>query len=364
MKLKKAESELAAIFHNTFQFIGTLSVDGKLTKINRSALDFIEQDETSVIGKPYWDIPWWQGDDIKARLKKAVHNCAKGEFCRFDAIYTKPNRNVHFIDFSLTPIFDEKGNVTFLLAEGRDMTEQKKVKEEKKKLEAMLHQSQKMEAMGKLAGGIAHDFNNILGAILGFAELVKGKLPPENPSMEMQNQIINAAIRARDLVQQILLFSRQSKQEMKPLQPELVIKEAIKLLRSTIPATIEIKQDIPNGLGAILADPTQIHQIIMNLCTNAYHAMKETGGVIGISLSEKKILNNEYLFSELTLDPGSYLFLEISDTGHGMDKTTLEKVFDPYFTTKGTGEGTGLGLSVVHGIVKNCDLCGWLKQPA
>jgi PAS domain S-box-containing protein len=478
--LKKAERKLAAIFHNTYQFIGTLSVDGKLTKINRSALDFIGQDETAVIGKPYWDTPWWQEDDTKARLKKAIHNCAKGEFSRFEATFTRPNRNKHFIDFSLTPIFDEKGEVTFLLAEGRDMTEQikaknnlikeknfsenlikslpglfflykqqgsrflltkwnrqhetllsytsdelhhaditsffqkqdlpdindvltrllltghgsaelnvkdkngnlipvlfisrsfkqsedtfiigtgielteqKQAKEEKEKLEAMLQRSQKMEAIGTLAGGIAHDFNNILGAILGYAELVKTKLSPDHPAMGMQNQIVNAAIRAKDLVQQILLFSRQSKQEMKPLQPDVVIKEAIELLRSTIPATIEIKQDIPNGLGAILADSTQIHQIIMNLCTNAYHAMKEKGGIIGIRLSEKKILPDEYLFSELTPPPGSYLFLEISDTGHGMDKATLEKVFDPYFTTKKTGEGTGLGLSVVHGIVKNC----------
>lgn len=352
--LKKTECELDAIFHNTFQFIGTLSVDGKLTKINRSALDFIEQDETSVTGKPYWNTPGWQDDGSKARLKEAILNCAKGEFSRFDVTYIRPNQNRHFIDFSLTPIFDEKGKVTFLLAEGRDMTEQIKVKKEKKKLEAILHQSQKMEAMGTLAGGIAHDFNNILGAILGFSELIKGKLSPEDSSREMQDQIINAAIRARDLVQQILLFSRQSEQELKPLQPGVVIKETIQLLRSTIPATIEIKQDIPDGLGAILADPTQIHQIIMNLCTNAYHAMKEKGGVIGICLSEKKILNHEYFFSELKLDPGSYLFFEISDTGHGMDKATLNKVFDPYFTTKKTGEGTGLGLSVVHGIVKNC----------
>ena len=478
--LKKAEQQLAAIFHNTFQFIGTLSVDGKLTKINRSALDFIEQEDTSVIGKFYWDTPWWQEEDSKARLKQAIRNCAKGEFSRFEATFTRLNRNEHFIDFSLTPIFDEKGNVTFLLAEGRDMTklvkakndliieknfsenlikslpglfflykqqenrffltkwnrqhktllgfsseeldhadvttffqkqdrpninnalrnllvnghgraelnvkgkdgqltpvlfiarsfkqsedtfiigtgieltEQKQAKEEKEKLEAMLHQSQKMEAIGTLAGGIAHDFNNILGAVLGYAELVKTKLSPDHPAVGMQNQIINAAIRAKDLVQQILLFSRQSKQELKPLKPEVVIKEAIELLRSTIPAIIEIKQDIPNGLGAILADSTQIHQIIMNLCTNAYHAMKKKGGVIGICLCEKKILNDDHLFSDLTLPPGSYLVLEISDTGHGMDKATLEKVFDPYFTTKKTGEGTGLGLSVVHGIVKNC----------
>nr|WP_321395987.1 cache domain-containing protein [uncultured Desulfobacter sp.] len=478
--LKKAERQLAAIFHNTYQFIGTLSVDGKLTKINRSALDFIEQDEMSVIGKPYWDTPWWMEDDAKARLKTAIHNCAEGEFSRFEATFTRPNRNKHFIDFSLTPIFDEKENVTFLLAEGRDMTEQvnakndlireknfsenlikslpglfflykqhgkrflltqwnrqhetllgftadeldhadittffqkqdlpdlnnaltklqvkihgsvelnvmdkdghlipvlfiarsfkqseetfiigtgielteqKQAEAEKEKLEAMLHQSQKMEAIGTLAGGIAHDFNNILGAILGYAELVKTKLSPDHPARGMQNQIINASIRAKDLVQQILLFSRQSKQEMRPLQPDVVIKEAIDLLRSTIPATIEIKQEIPQGLGAILADSTQIHQIIMNLCTNAYHAMREKGGVIGICLSEKTILNDDYLFSELTLTPGNYLFLEISDTGHGMDKATLEKVFDPYFTTKKTGEGTGLGLSVVHGIVKNC----------
>ena len=478
--LKKAESELTGIFQNTYQFIGTLSTEGTLTKINTSALDFIEEDETSVVGKLFWDTPWWQEDDIKSHLKKAVRNCAKGEFIRFETTHIRPNRDIHYIDFSLTPIFDEKKSIAFLLAEGRDMTEQVKAKndliseknfseklinilpgffflyrykddhfiltkwnmqhetllgfssdelyeadmatffkkedlpglnnaikrllehgrenvelnvrdkngnlkpflflarsfkqfedtfiigtgielteqkqaeEERKKLEEMLNQSQKMEAMGTLAGGIAHDFNNILSAVLGYAELVKGNLSPEDPSMEMQDQIISAAVRAKDLVQQILLFSRQSGQEKKPTRPELIIKEAIKLIRSTIPTTIEIKQDIPDGIGTILADPTQIHQIIINLCTNAYHAMREKGGVIGVSLSEKKILSNEYLFSELPLDPGSYLFLEICDTGHGMDKATLEKVFDPYFTTKKIGEGTGLGLAVVHGIVKDC----------
>ena len=124
------EQELSAIFNNTFQLIGTLSCDGKLTKVNRSALDFIEQDETSVIGKPFWDTPWWQTNDLKARLKKAVHDCSKGLFCRFEVTHTHPNQEKNFIDFSLSPIFDEKGNVIFLLAEGRDMTELLKAKNE------------------------------------------------------------------------------------------------------------------------------------------------------------------------------------------------------------------------------------------
>ena len=271
-----------------------------------------------------------------------------------------PNRcefqlpNGIWIDWLLFPEFDRDGRtVKAVITSARDISDSKKAELEKQQIEKRLLQAQKMEAIGTLAGGIAHDFNNILSAILGYAEMVEMDLSSDSSARKNQQAVIKAGLRAKDLVQQILLFSRQTDYEIKPIQPHLTIKEALKLLRSSIPTTIEIRENIGTNCGSILADPTQMHQVIMNLCTNAYHAMQETGGVLGVGLSKVEITREDISFDDLQLDPGKYIKLEISDTGQGMDKVTMEKIFDPYFTTKPKGEGTGLGLSVVLGIVRS-----------
>ncbi len=235
-----------------------------------------------------------------------------------------------------------------------DIVLQKRAEEERAKLETQLRQAQKMESIGTLAGGIAHDFNNILTAVLGYAELAHDDLSVDQPSHAYISEVLKAGERAKSLVQQILAFSRQSEQEFKPLQIHLVVKEAVKLLRSTIPTTVEIKQDINVNSGTVLADPTQIHQIVMNLCTNAYHAMREKGGTLAVGLSPLTVGEDDAKVNQFHLLPGTYIRLEVSDTGCGMNRLTLERIFDPYFTTKPKGEGTGLGLAVVHGIVKSC----------
>ncbi len=246
---------------------------------------------------------------------------------------------------SISPVFNEEEEIVNYVAVKRDVTEQMK-------LEKQLRQAQKMEAIGTLAGGIAHDFNNILAAVLGYAELAKMGVATDGPVKNDLEEVLKAGNRAKELVKQILTFSRQSEQDFKPLKIQFVIKEALKLLRSSIPTTVEIKQDIDTACGAVLADPTQIHQIIMNLCTNAYHAMREKGGVLGVSLRQTAIVPDE-LIKKMGFKPGSYVVLEVSDTGVGMAPAVLERIFEPYFTTKKKGEGTGLGLAVVQGIVKS-----------
>ncbi len=245
---------------------------------------------------------------------------------------------------------DEHGEVLYLTGIAEDITERKRSEAEVKSYEARLLRSQKLEAIGTLAGGIAHDFNNILSAIIGYSELALDDLPEDNPVRDSIHEVIRAGDRARDLVRQILTFSRQVETEYRPVKVQLIAKEALKLLRSSIPSTITITDLIEADASPVMADATQIHQIIMNLCTNAYHAMLPHGGVMTLSL-EEIFLGRDFIMQHPELREGPHLRLKVEDTGCGMDAETLKRVFDPFFTTKEKGKGTGLGLSTVHGIV-------------
>jgi PAS domain S-box-containing protein len=231
-----------------------------------------------------------------------------------------------------------------------DFTPIKRAEEEKKKLEIQLQQAQKMEAIGALAGGIAHDFNNILSAIIGYTELAMLNEGAEHCTAEL-NEALKAANRAKDLVKQILAFSRQTDEERMPVKVALVAKEAVKFIRATIPSSIEIKTRIDEKSGAVLANSVELHQIIMNLCTNAHHAIGEQAGLLEVAVQ-----NTEVGLSQrnnlIDLEIGSYVRISIKDTGYGMTPDVIKRIFDPYFTTKEKGVGTGLGLAVVHGIVK------------
>ena len=219
----------------------------------------------------------------------------------------------------------------------------------KRELELQLQQAQKMEAIGTLAGGIAHDFNNILSAILGYTELSLNDTNKDSVLYQNLQGIFRASGRAKDLVKQILTFSRQAEQEIKPVQVGLIIKEAIKFLRASLPTTIDIRQEIESE-SLVMADPIQMHQLLMNLCTNAEHAMRKNGGVLLVKLKDFKF-GEDAAAEHRELKSGPYLELSVSDTGHGIPPNTLERIFDPFFTTKEKSEGTGMGLAVVHGIV-------------
>ncbi len=243
---------------------------------------------------------------------------------------------------------DWSAGVTFTAL---DITERKRSELTRLDLEGKLRQAQKMEAIGTLAGGIAHDFNNILSAIIGFAELAKIEASGTIDVSSNINEVLRASFRARDLVRQILTFSRQAETELGPIQVHLIVKEALKMLRASLPATIQLRSNIACR-GMVMADPTQIHQVVMNLCTNAYHAMRDRGGLLEMAISETRVgLSPEPDLKHLK--PGSYLKLSVRDTGPGIDPAIIHRIFDPYFTTKAKGKGTGLGLAVVHGIVKS-----------
>ncbi len=249
-------------------------------------------------------------------------------------------------DVRISPVNDAEGNTTNFVAVKRDIT-----KEEL--LENQLQQAMKMEAIGTLAGGIAHDFNNVLSAMIGYGQIAKGRLNPDDPAQEDIDQILQAGDRAVALVKQILTFSRQDEQEkFHSLHVQILVKEVLRLMRSSLPATIDLVYNVDKGCGSVLADSSQIHQVLVNLFTNAKQAIGGAYGRIEVNLSELVVVPDNVLENPL-LKSGRYIDLEIRDSGCGMDSHTLERIFDPFFSTKAKEHGTGLGLAVVHGIVSN-----------
>ena len=267
-----------------------------------------------------------------------------------------PDKSQNLVSFILlnTAIALESLEYHKLLRDQNSVLE-KKVEERTKALarsENQLQQVMKLQAIGTLAGGIAHDFNNILFPIVGYTELTMDDVPEDSQARKNLAEVLKAANRAKELIQQILTFSRQNGQERKPLKVQTLIKEALKMLRATIPSSIEIQCVVEKDCGHVKGDPTQIHQVIMNLCTNAYHALQETGGKLEVSLNEVN-LSYEQSLQRVGMKAGRHLVLIVKDNGQGMPPEVLERIFEPYYTTKEQGKGTGLGLSVIHGIIKN-----------
>ena len=350
--LEKSEERYRGIFENTIIGIYQSTLEGRYLTVNPALAHMFGYDSTEEMIASVTDIGTQLYYDPEDRRRAMEILTASDRLERFEARCRRRDGAPIWTVINSRAVRDEKGSVLFIEGIIEDISERKLAEQERAKLEEKLRQAQKMEALGTLAGGIAHDFNNVLMAIIGFTELA-GVESEEESRRECLDQVLTASRRAKDLVNQILTFSRMQEMERHPVQVNQIMKEVLKLLRSSIPTTIDIRSDIDRYPVVVFADPTQIHQVLMNLCTNAAHAMRERRGTLSVVLTQERFGNGSSP-APCGLPEGRYAKLQVSDTGYGMSKDVLDRVFDPFFTTKPQGEGTGLGLSVVYGIVHTC----------
>ncbi|MCF8129436.1 MAG: response regulator [Deltaproteobacteria bacterium] len=322
--------------------------NGKYLGFNQAFETFFGETKEHMIGKSVFDInPPELAEVYSAQDDELL---SSGGVQRYESQWKNAHGRLCDFIFNKAAFTDSEGNVAGLIGVIQDITEKKAREEENIKLIGLLQHAQKLESIGNLAGGIAHDFNNILFPIMGLSELLVEDLSPGSLEHENARRIQKAAERGSDLVQQILAFSRQTDHKMMPIKIQNVLREALKLARSTIPANIEIERHIQSDCGLVNGDATQVHQIAMNLITNAFHAVEHTDGKINVQLKEVNLESEDIV--DLLIEPGSYAMLTVSDTGCGIEPLNIKRIFEPYFTTKEQGKGTGLGLAVVYGIIK------------
>ncbi len=350
IRLREREKLYNKLFETCPEGIVMGALDGKIEFVNQAFIDQLGYTREELINKLFYEITPEKWHKQEAELVAYV--IETGKHASFEKEYINKNGTVFPVKINGWCIMDEDGQPQNIGAFVKDITNQKQAEEGRKNLESRLQQAQKMESIGTLAGGIAHDFNNILSPVMIHSEMAKMGLPPDSPVQNNLREIYNAGVRARDMVKQILTFSRKKEGDRAEIKIIPVLKEVLKMLRSTMPTTIDIQQNLEAESDTILADPTQIHQIMLNLGTNASHAMREKGGILKVSLVQED-LDSEATERYSDLNPGPYLRLTVRDTGSGIDVETMQKIFEPYFTTKEVGEGTGMGLALIHGIVKS-----------
>ena len=340
--LQRAEQRFQTAFGRQFQFMAILSAQGHVLDFNQQLTPGVEAPRAEIIGRLFWDTLWWQGQPQMQRRwpQRLQQAAASAEPVVHEDAFTSSSGEPRWASAAVHAVRDAQGVVDGFIVQATDITERKQAEAARTALETQLREAHKMEAIGTLAGGIAHDFNNILGVILGNVSLAREAVGPDHPALQPLGQVHQAGRRARSLVQQILAFSRRQPQALRvqPLQP--VLEETLALLRSTLPGGVQLRADLQPGSLWVRCDATQMQQVLMNLCTNAWHALVGGHGRIDVGVL-------------CTVGPagGDEVHLWVGDNGVGMDSGTRARIFEPFFTTKAVNEGTGLGLSVVHGIV-------------
>ncbi len=344
-ELQTSKNLLQGMLDNSFGLQGLLTTTGVVLEANRSSLELLGVSRKEVVGKYFWDTPWWDHDpELCERLKNAIGRVAAGEGMeRFEAVHRDRNGSLRLIDFSLKPVFGEDGTVRYLIPEGRDVTDHRL-------LEQQVMQQQKLEGIGLLAGGIAHDFNNLLSPIMIYADMIRSSANPDDRLYARASGILEAADKAKDLVRQLLSFSRKQTLTVQQHDVNEIVGSFMTILRRTIRENISISHRICADSCIVRGDRTQIEQVLLNLAVNAQDAMPENGGIV--IETGHLVLDDEYCQMHPGTRPGNYVMLAFSDSGCGMDDGTLRHIFEPFFTTKPVGHGTGLGLSTVYGIVK------------
>ena len=353
-ELKDSEERYRITFEKAAMGMARLDAEGRVLEANPRLCEILgyTQDELTTMNFMDYTHPEERhiGEMSRQRLVSGMT-----DFQTRKKRYIRKDGKIIWVNMIISIVRDPAGKPKYFISMVEDITGTIKYEEDKARLEAQLRQSQKMEAIGTLAGGIAHDFNNILWAIMGYTELTLLEIPKDAPYRDNLNQVMKAGQRAKALVEQILRFSRQADTDHKPLRIAPLVQESLKLLRATLPSTVEIRRHLETERGQTLSDPTQIHQMLMNLCSNAADAMQPKGGGILTVRLERLDLDEAAAEKHMDLKVGPYIKLTVSDTGIGMDREILEHIFEPFFTTKETGKGTGMGLAVIHGLVKSHD---------
>ncbi len=333
-----------ALLDDMLTFVAVLEPNGDVVFVNNTPLKVGGFELKDVVGRKFYDAPWWtHSDEVYETVKHDIELCRNGETLVHDVQIMIADGSLMWIEYSMHPIFDDEGKVQYLVPEGRDITD-------RKKLEEQFRRAQKMEAVGQLAGGIAHDFNNLLQVINSYSALALMRLDRDDPIHQEISHVAAAGDKAATLVSQILAFSRRQVLDMKDVDLGGVISDMMKMLQRLLGEHVTLRVLTAPDLGIVRADSGQVEQILMNLCVNARDAMRD-GGTITIK-TENVQLDEAFCRDREWADPGSYVMLSVADTGCGMDDDTIRNIFEPFFTTKDVGKGSGLGLSMVYGLVK------------
>jgi len=364
-QLMDNEWKVRAIFDETYQFIGLMTIDGTLIEANRASLEFGGIQASSVLGKPFWETPWWRHSvQLQEKVRQAVKSAAKGEFVRFEATHLDKDGNLHYVDFSLKPVKNFSGKVIYMIPEGRDITERKQIEknlqEASTKLQetqVQLIQAEKMDAIGRLVSGVAHEVKNPLEILLQGVNYLEDKVPREDKEMfEIVRMMKNNIKRADNIVRSLLEFSRAGELSLKAEDINNVLESSLDLVRYKVNiSNIEINRELASGLPGILIDKNKIEQVFVNLLLNAIESMPG-GGKLFLRSYQIKLNASQHAagrkFADYLAFKNKEVVIEIEDTGCGVSEENKKKLFEPFFTTKKPEDGTGLGLSVSKNIIE------------